>query len=322
MRKRKACVQCTNAKRRCDKSAPRCRRCVERGDACRYESFRHLSHDPSDTSGFAAGGGDAVARPSADNHTAYYTDDGVEPSPTSPGHGATAQPVAASTSGASGPASGPASDNIPSELWFLSPDSWQRRFNFQRDEPLNNSVCEETLPHYIAKLQSWMHNWVTDGHCPLMHRHLYRGQMPDCVQDAFTALAAYHVARTPAARATALRIINRRADALVLSQPSLDVGPDYVTRAGRGVDGNMSSCSSSILVEPALPTTSVILDTLTHLARTQALFVYQLVRLFDGDIRSRALAEAHADTLHAWYVSSKTAQFPKMQSRRGRENEF
>lgn len=41
-----------------------------------------------------------------------------------------------------------------------------------------------------------------------------------------------------------------------------------------------------------------LMDTSTHLARTQALFTYQLVRLCDGDIRARA--EEHIDTLHTW----------------------
>ena len=43
-----------------------------------------------------------------------------------------------------------------------------------------------------------------------------------------------------------------------------------------------------------------LLDTPTHLARTQALFVYQLIRLFDGDIRARAQAEGDAETLRTW----------------------
>ncbi|KAK9482172.1 hypothetical protein V1527DRAFT_522224 [Lipomyces starkeyi] len=35
----------------------------------------------------------------------------------------------------------------------------------------------------------------------------------------------------------------------------------------------------------------IMLDTATHLAKTQALLIYKIIRLFDGDIRARAQAE-------------------------------
>ncbi|GAB1320962.1 hypothetical protein MFIFM68171_11172 [Madurella fahalii] len=107
-----------------------------------------------------------------------------------------------------------------------------------------------------------------------MHSQLYRGWMPECVEDAYTSLATYHAA-APGAKATALHIIEERVNRLIRSQP-----PD---------ECNVAGLSSGFLV-----------DTPTHLARTQALFVYQLVRLFDGDIRARARAETHIDVLHTW----------------------
>lgn len=44
----------------------------------------------------------------------------------------------------------------------------------------------------------------------------------------------------------------------------------------------------------------VMLDSACHLARTQALLIYKIIRLFDGDIRARAQAEKHIDTLSLW----------------------
>jgi len=129
----------------------------------------------------------------------------------------------------------------------------------------------------------------------MMHRSLYRGHMPECIQDAFTTLAAYNGA-TPGTRCSILRIIRDRAEKLISSQPVGGMGEDVVGEPELnrgGVEGTEGE-------EVSLPAPCVILDTPTHLARTTALFVYQLLRLFDGDIRSRAQAEEQMGTLHAW----------------------
>ncbi|KAI1308018.1 hypothetical protein F5Y03DRAFT_350850 [Xylaria venustula] len=44
----------------------------------------------------------------------------------------------------------------------------------------------------------------------------------------------------------------------------------------------------------------VTLSLSEHLVRVQALFIYQYIRLFDGDIRSRAQAERHDMVLQDW----------------------
>lgn len=103
--------------------------------------------------------------------------------------------------------------------------------------------------------------------------------MPDCVQDAFTALTAYY-AVTPTTKLATMRMINNRANKLVDSQSQPYLAPDTSDFANSAP--------------------SIALDTLTHVSRTQALFIYQMIRLFDGDIRSRAQAEEHRDVLNAW----------------------
>jgi hypothetical protein len=42
------------------------------------------------------------------------------------------------------------------------------------------------------------------------------------------------------------------------------------------------------------------IDLIAHLARTQALLIFELVCLFDGDVRSRAHSEALLPTLNSW----------------------
>ncbi|KAL9092099.1 MAG: hypothetical protein Q9165_004532 [Trypethelium subeluteriae] len=47
-------------------------------------------------------------------------------------------------------------------------------------------------------------------------------------------------------------------------------------------------------------TDSASLDPLIHLARAQALLVYQLIGLYDGNIRLRYIAESHIPVLNSW----------------------
>lgn len=46
--------------------------------------------------------------------------------------------------------------------------------------------------------------------------------------------------------------------------------------------------------------TAATLDPLEHVARVQALLVYQVICLYDGDIRLRHLAEGHIPVLNCW----------------------
>ncbi|KAK0616730.1 hypothetical protein B0T14DRAFT_568311 [Immersiella caudata] len=114
-------------------------------------------------------------------------------------------------------------------LSFLHPDSWHRSFGLEPiGESCESRISEEDLPKFIANLQQWMKTWLTNGHCPIIHCNLYRGQMPQCIQDAFTSLAAYHSA-TPHTKSSVLRIIRDRADRLINSQPvptNLDIDPE------------------------------------------------------------------------------------------------
>ncbi|KAK5271970.1 hypothetical protein LTR40_013977, partial [Exophiala xenobiotica] len=92
--------------------------------------------------------------------------------------------------------------------------------------------------------------------------------MPTCLQDAFTTLAAYN-GRTPAVTETVLQIAEER---------------------------------SSALVRQNSPTASGAEGIRAHLARVQALFVYEFIRLFDGSVRVRASAEQQLPTLRRWVI--------------------
>jgi hypothetical protein len=111
-----------------------------------------------------------------------------------------------------------------------------------------------------------------EGSTRFIHKHLWAERLPKCIQDAYTACAAYF-ARTEANRELVLRIIEERVEMLLREQ---EQGSD----AGNGRGGMVSLAD--------------------HVARVQALLVYQVIRLYDGDARQQAQAVALIPTLTAW----------------------
>ncbi|OIW29292.1 hypothetical protein CONLIGDRAFT_633453 [Coniochaeta ligniaria NRRL 30616] len=284
MRKRKACLQCTKSKRKCDKTSPVCKRCLERGDSCRYELLPHLPPSVADVldedhGGEASGSGSPDRWFHNTDHTATYTDNCLSPPPSQQQDASPQIQSGSSNNVSASAATDSACNPCTNDRWFLDPESWDTQQISRPELALEALVSEETLPHYISRLQAWLRRWVEDGHSPLMHRQLYRGHMPDCVQDAFTALTAYYATK-PTTKPATMRMVNNRAKKLVDSHSQLYLATDTS--------------------DFAISAPSIALDTLTHVSRTQALFVYQMIRLFDGDIRSRAQAEEQSHVLTAW----------------------
>ncbi|KAK9321361.1 hypothetical protein V1517DRAFT_262527, partial [Lipomyces orientalis] len=100
------------------------------------------------------------------------------------------------------------------------------------------------------------------GSNPFIHSRLYRTRFPRCVQDAYTALSCY-LHKTASNEDTIFQIIEDRAKHLLVEHgiPSADSLPEKVS------------------------SNSFTLDSLEHIARVQALLVYQILDLYDGDIR-------------------------------------
>lgn len=143
-----------------------------------------------------------------------------------------------------------------------------------------------------------------------MHKRLYhsressgdgRGRlhMPRCIQDAYTTCAAYF-ACTEKNREMILGIVEERVATLLEEEGD----PDDLN-----IDKNFEDQSD----DPSLAATLRIendgqtkakpskpLSVLDHLARVQALLVYQTIRLFDGDPRSRIMAESLIPVLSRW----------------------
>ncbi|UKZ73025.1 hypothetical protein TrVFT333_000664 [Trichoderma virens FT-333] len=259
--KRLACIPCTKAKRKCSKQTPSCHRCKDKHIVCRYPAPRIAP--PYDLVFSQDGAVSVIPTPSDGN-----------PLPTPPSQLGEnldlehSQIHAANTDIARSVAPGTA--DALQNPWFLSPSSWTID---HKTGPIPSQIyfSDEALTYFIGQLQVWLKQWTTEGRCPFIHSQLWRIHLPESVQDAFTALSSYH-SKTPATEKMVLRIIETRVNNLVGGQ-----NPDSVGDFG-----------------------VVMLDPACHLARTQALLIYKIIRLFDGDIRARAQAEKNIDTLALW----------------------
>ncbi|KAE8387941.1 hypothetical protein BDV23DRAFT_160024 [Aspergillus alliaceus] len=97
---------------------------------------------------------------------------------------------------------------------------------------------------------------------PFIHHRLYDAYLPDAIQDAFTVSTAYR-AKTPETEDMVFRILESKAASLVKQ--------DHQTST---------------------------LQTL--LAAVQALMLFHIIQLFDGDVRQRSVAEQNMNTLRLW----------------------
>ena len=129
----------------------------------------------------------------------------------------------------------------------------------------------------MIKMHRWLTDWVEKGSNPFIHSQLYRTRFPRCVQDAYAALSCY-LHRTASTERAIFQIIEDRARHLLAEHgiPSVE------------------------LLHENISTSSVTLDSLEHIARVQALLVYQVLCLYDGDIRLRHVAESYIPVLNSW----------------------
>lgn len=155
--------------------------------------------------------------------------------------------------------------------WFLHPDSWEIKRTLIRAPADPRSRFRV----FVKTAKSWLHDWATTGHNIFIHHNLYhhsRGGLPPCLEDAYLTLTAY-LSKTEQTQDMILQILENRATALLSQQP-------LPTELG-------------ILSNP-------ILSTRAHLARTQALLIYTLLRVSSGCPRQLAQAEDSLPVLFTW----------------------
>lgn len=163
----------------------------------------------------------------------------------------------------------------PYSSWFTAPETWKiDRFLQVEYTPFDTIVG---LKRLMVTIHRWLTEWIEKGSNPFIHSQLYRTRFPRCVQDAYTALSCY-LHKTASNEQIIFQTIEDRAKQLLTEYSSPSADP---------LLNNTNS-------------TSVTLDSLEHIARVQALLVYQVLCLYDGDIRLRHLAESHIPVLNDW----------------------
>lgn len=119
----------------------------------------------------------------------------------------------------------------------------------------------ERIRFCVKQLKSYPEKLFREGKTPFIHPRAYDPIMPQPLQEAFCASALY-LGKTDANEAIVWDIISGKATQLMEHHASWSVSE--------------------------------------HLVCVQALIIFQIIRLFDGDIRQRADAERHNETLAQW----------------------
>lgn len=120
--------------------------------------------------------------------------------------------------------------------------------------------------HYIyQRLKTFTNDVATRSATPFLHPHLYKGYMPPSMLSCFSANVLY-ANRTPTNAAMVMRVLHTSARDLVVAEE-----------------------------RRAVPATPV-----EKLARVQALLLYQVMRLLDGDVMLRAQGEKDMVLLRTW----------------------
>ncbi|KAM0265322.1 hypothetical protein ACHAQJ_000162 [Trichoderma viride] len=170
--RRRACVPCTQAKRRCDKTRPSCQRCLDKEISCGYSSSRPYAR---------RGGASSRA------WTAITSELSID-SPASPlfnddnnGYDENSYRKDADT------IINPQCVTCP---WFLRVERWVIHHSEEmRTPPI---IRSSTVQQYIRCVKKWLLQWVESNHCPMIHKSLFADTgMPPCLQDAYAALAVY-----------------------------------------------------------------------------------------------------------------------------------
>ncbi|KAK9780257.1 hypothetical protein SCAR479_02894 [Seiridium cardinale] len=127
-------------------------------------------------------------------------------------------------------------------------------------------IYDPTTPlHYVInRVKDFTTDMATQSATPFLHQRLYREYTPPCILSCFAATALY-TNRTPANAAMVVRTLQAHVHELISTEGS-----------------------------------RIIFTPVDKLARTQALFLYQIIRLFDGDIALRAQGEKDMPVLLIW----------------------
>lgn len=145
---------------------------------------------------------------------------------------------------------------------FLVPDLVERN-----DSPSNSAMAgdiyQERIVYTVKQIKSYPGLLIRRGQTPFIHSSLWRDTLPRAIQDVLGACALYGE-KGPTNQPLVFGVISAAADRLIDDYPRVGI------------------------------------TAMEQLAAVQALVLYQIIRLFDGDIRQRADAERANPTLQDW----------------------
>ncbi|KAI1826987.1 hypothetical protein F4861DRAFT_463769 [Xylaria intraflava] len=288
--RQKNCNGCVQTKRRCDRRTPVCSRCVERGTLCVYNKSKEASRQDKN----AVGPSPSPWTPSYPpfNTTGSLFDVGfLEGTPTDlqPEIGVDSIHQSGLDAVVSGDISMPTSmDFLPNvnspcpDQWFIhnsemaqlterpSPNGGEVAGGFEkmafcaRFGPWNLYDPTTSLFYIVNRVKEFSAEIAARNTTPFLHRRLYHDYMPQCILSVFSTCVLY-ASRTPENTAMVIKALSHNARELV----------DNESRR-------------------------VTLPPVEKLARAQALFLYQMIRLFDGDVTLRAQGERDIALLKKW----------------------
>jgi hypothetical protein len=282
---RASCLACVKSKRRCDVGLPRCTRCITKGLTCDYTG--NTRRNPAGTSVRSQGQSQIDAsqtehEESANGHD--FSNSNLTPA-IEMGQDATdfIDPTWLATPGAQ--VLHPLNlSTFPSEAeWLSHPnditiDGYVNTslpvFEPGDDYITTGAIYEERVRFASRQFQTYPEMFYTRGQNPFIHKHSYTEHLPPAISDALSACALYSGKN---------------------NENELFVFGDISRKA-------------KDLAEMQRP----FLSPVDLLASIQALLLYQIIRLFDGDIRQRADAESHESTLMSWteQLLARILQYP------------
>jgi hypothetical protein len=155
-------------------------------------------------------------------------------------------------------------DNAIDDSFFEAFDNRQLQDNaqyFSNLFPTVGVMDRERIMFIVKQLRSYPEKLFRNGRTAFIHPQAYQPAMSPVLQDACCAAALYSGK-------------NEKNEAIVW---------------------DIISTKANQLLEPRASWTVS-----EHLSHLQALIVFQILQIFDGDIRQRAEAEQHEDTLTQW----------------------
>ncbi|KAF2501342.1 hypothetical protein BU16DRAFT_500377 [Lophium mytilinum] len=263
--RRKSCGACVKAKRRCDLGYPCCNRCFTKGLVCKYASLDRCNLVGSRPQA------EVVVRQTSpeitDRRRRLITPSDSESVWTPPEPGwPSVEGVESSFSRAERSFSETSVYPSPRHGSQSQSPSWGHYQTPTLPSPAPQiwepcSLNNLQINFVIEQLSTYVRSFAYAGSTPFIHPTLYEKWEPVAYQDA-CALSALYILKTPRNKNTISKSISAKISALISSSSFWNL-PD-------------------------------------HLAAVQALMIYQIIRLFDGELDQRHVAEKHNAVLEKW----------------------